>query len=114
MEKDVISYGELSLRDVVNKDLDTSDVCELWGVFIHPHGDGEYALQYDGHAGGVKTIHNDDYDDVLELVEEIHRITVEIAEMDREELVEYAGRIMTEDKTEAENSPHYIYVGADP
>jgi hypothetical protein len=113
MGKNVISYGELSLRDVVNKDLDTADVCELWGIFIHPHGDGEYGLQYDGHVGLVETIHNDDYDDVLELVEEIHRITVEIAEMDREELVEYAGKIMTEDKAEAVNSPHHIYIGTD-
>jgi len=116
------SHSEYSLYDIVNDNLGFADLgrgfpepegsIDFYGIHVFPANDsGEYVLQYDGHVGEIDIIDSDDYDDVLELVDELLMIVGEIDNLTTPELVEYAGKIMTHDKERAEEEPDlYEYV----
>jgi len=109
-------HSEYSLYDIVNNDLGFADLgngyeepegsVDFYGIHIFPANDnGEYNLQYDGHVGLIDTIDASDYDDVLELVDELISHVLEIQVRNRKEIVDYAGKIMTNDKEKAEAEP---------
>jgi hypothetical protein len=109
------------LYDVVNGDLGMSDqgrgyaepegAIDFYGFHLLPQNDrGTYVVQYDGHAGRVGMIDSDDFDDVLELVDHLMDFVFEAHHYDyqddKEELVEWAGKIMVDEGDErAEENP---------
>ena len=119
-------FSEYSLRDFVTGDLPEPDmgmesaaVFEYCGFHIIYLGDGKSQVLYDGHAGIVKRFHADEYDDVLELVDDLNTLVLRRHEFDyqddKEALVEWAGKIMTSDNERAESEPeHYIHIPDEP
>jgi len=109
------SFNPYSLHDVVDGTMpepeDHSDdpadfpVTEFYGLHITYLGNDEYQVVYDGHAGRVEVFDQDEYDDVLELVDSLMRHIFEIDHRDFEGLVEYAGRQITEDESKVEENP---------
>lgn len=88
---------------------------EYEGIFLISHGTGTYTLQLEGHTGTLGTIDADEFDDPLELVDELNRYVWNIARTvfagDTDDLVEYAGRMATSREELAEENPdHYVYV----
>lgn len=115
-----LCYGDVGLRDVLNKDLDPveDETPEFCGFFLQPVGGGEYQVQYDGHAGRVMTFDRRNYDDVLMLIDDLLDCVFRAQEYDyqdnKEELVEWAGQIVTSDKERAEERPDlYVYIPED-
>jgi len=109
-------HSDVSLYDVLNTDLVPGEdpAFEYYGFFIQPLGDGKYSVQYDGHVGSVHSFHRDDYDDVLELVADLNDCLIKLHhhdyQDDKDGLVEWAGKIWTEDRERYEENPeHYIY-----
>jgi hypothetical protein len=106
-----LCYGEVGLRDVLNNDLDPQETraAEFRGFFIQPQGGGTYHVQYDGHIGSVLKFHRDEYDDVLELVDDLVDCLIRLNDFeyraDKEGLVEWAGKIATEDAAKVEENP---------
>jgi len=115
-------HSEYSLYDVLENDYKPYEGdfhLEYHGFHIIPQGNGTYHVQLDGHAGSVMSFHRSDYDDVLELVADLNDCVFEYVHYDyqddKEELVEWAGKIMTGDEERAEeNSDLYLYVPDDP
>lgn len=113
-------YSPHSLYDIINNDIPdpqegTHASVEYEGFHIMHQGGGRFGVQLDGHAGQVDRFHADDYGDVLELVDDLNRHVTLRSEFhyqdDKEELVEWAGKIMTSDKERAENDPElYLFV----
>lgn len=120
------SFSDHSLYDVLDGSLGFDDrgrpagSIDFYGFHIMPQNDeGEYVVQYDGHMGRIDRIDANDYDDVLELVDDLMTHVFEAHHYDyqddKEELVEWAGRIMTDDAQKAEENPGlYVYIPDDP
>jgi len=116
------SFSEYSLYDVLNNDIGFEDgrpagSVDFAGFHIMPNSPSSdrHTVQYDGHAGEVATIESSDYDDVLELVDDLLTYVFEIQHYlesdDKHELVDYAGKIMTDDAEKAEENPElYIHI----
>lgn len=109
-------FSPYDLHDVVNGDVPEPDwetgetpTTEYVGFHLMYLGGGEWQVQYDGHAGTVDKFHEDDYSDVLELVDDINNHVLRVNEFDyqndKEALVEWAGKIMTSDKQKADENP---------
>jgi len=114
-------FTENSLYDVLESDLVPGEdpAPEYYGFFIQPQGSGHYHVQYDGHVGSVMEFHRDDYEDVLELVADLNDCLLKLQNYDyqddKEALVEWAGKIMTEDKEKADEQPDlYMHVPDNP
>jgi len=120
------THSEHSLYDILDGSLGFEDgrpegTVEFYGFHIMPvAGDGgRYNVQYDGHVGIVDTIDSEDYDDVLELVDDLqthvfHAQQFDYAD-DKEGLTEWAGRIMTSDEEKADENPDvYVCVPEEP
>ena len=117
-------YDVLDGNMSIHKDPETGeysfDTFEFYGFHIVPQNEdgGKYHVQLDGHAGTLDEIKSDDYDDVLELVDDLMSHVFLLAEYDyqddQEALVEWAGRIMTGNKDRADEDPGtYLYVPED-
>lgn len=105
-------YSEYSLYDILenNYHAQKDDFhFEYHGFHIVPQTGGRYHVQYDGHAGSVMDFHRDDYDDVLELVADLNDLLLESYHYDyqddKEGLVEWAGKIMTDNEEKAAENP---------
>ena len=77
-----------------------------------------YGVQVDGHIGLVETFDINEFDGPLELVEELNRLahlhTEHEINGDDEDLVVWAGKMMTSSKAKAEQNPElYQYVPED-
>lgn len=117
------NHSEYSLYDVVEGEIPEPSVesgemvdggsVEYMGFHVISVGDGEFIVQLDGHVGSVKRFDADRYDDVLELVDDLNRLVIRRDAMeyqkDKEELVEWAGKMVTSNKEKAEDSDLYIY-----
>jgi hypothetical protein len=116
--------GDGTLYDVVDGDLEPPQVegpaddvtggsVEYQGLHINAVSDGSYVVQVDGHVGQVMRFEADDYDDVLELVDDLNHIFLRLNEYrmqdDEDALVEWAGRKMTHDPERGEQE-NYIHV----
>lgn len=114
-------HSEYSLYDVLENDYEPWEDdfhFEYFGFHLIPQGGGKYHAQYDGHAGSVMKFHRDDYDDVLELVADLNDLLLRVGEYhyqdDKEALVDWAGKIMTNDKEKAEEEPGlYLHIPED-
>ena len=115
------THSEYSLYDVLDGSLGFDDgrpegSVEFYGFHIMPRSrDGSYVVQYDGHVGQVGSVDPDEYDDVLELVDELMTFVFEAQcfdyQDDKEGLVEWAGPIMTHDEEKADANPElYIHI----
>ena len=109
------THSEYSLYDVLNNEIPAGQSTEYMGFHIVSQGTGTYHAQLDGHAGEVKTLNHEDYDDVLELVDDLNSLVVQHMEydyqQDKDALVEWAGKIMTSNKERAEENPEqYIHL----
>jgi hypothetical protein len=119
------TYGDATLYDVVNGDLEpprvegpedevTGGSLEYQGLHINAVTDGSYVVQVDGHVGQVMQFDADEYDDALELVDDLNRVVMEVhhyrAQDDEDELVEWAGRKMTHDPERAEDDDNWIHI----
>jgi hypothetical protein len=106
------SHSEHSLYDVLDGSLGMSDqgrgykepegAIDFYGFHVFPsNDDGRYTVQYDGHAGSVGTLTADDYDDVLELVDELMSYVFRMQRLrssdGKEEIVKWAGKIMVDE-----------------
>jgi len=106
------SHSEYSLYDVLDGTLtleeqgrgykEPNGSVDFYGFHIFPvNSEGRFNVQYDGHAGVVGTFNADDYDDVLELVDDLMDYVFEAHHYDyqddKEELVAWAGKIMVDE-----------------
>ena len=119
-------WSDHSLYDVLDgslgfEDHQPADAIDFYGFHITPASPdgGSYIVSYDGHVGTVMEFESDDYDDVLELVDDLMDKVFEAHHYDyqddTEALVEWAGRIQTSDKQRAEENPDtHIYVPENP
>lgn len=111
-------FSDYSLYDIVDDDIPAGDSTEYMGFHLVSNGAGKYVVQYDGHMGAVDHIESDDYDDVLELVDDLNGYVVRLHEFDyqkdKEELVAWAGPIMTTKPHKADGSDLYAYAPMDP
>lgn len=113
-------YSPHGLRDVVNDDLpepgpDSHDSVEWYGFFVTHVGNGRYVVSHEGHIGTVMDFDATDYDDVLELVDDLVGVLIRFHDFeyrgDQEGLVEWAGKMWTDDEEKASASPDlYQYV----
>jgi hypothetical protein len=117
-------HSEYTLYDIVDGSLGFEDNrpegrIDFYGFHLSPtHDNGTYIVQYDGHAGEVGRVDSDDYGDVLELVDDLMDYVFEAHHYDyqddKEELVEWAGKIMTDDpERERENPDLYLHIPDD-
>lgn len=121
-EHGIDPHSEYSLYDVLENDYtpwEDDFHFEYHGFHLTPQGNGQYHVQLDGHAGSVFQFHRTDYEDVLELVADLNDVLFEYVhydyQNDKKELVEWAGKIMTNDKEKADEEPDmYIHVPDDP
>jgi len=113
-----------SLHDLASGDVPQGrESVEYEGLFLHGEDasqewtEGDILVQAEGHAGIVTWLSSDDYDDVLELVDELNSLLLEwenhIEHGSLEELVEFAGPRVTDDPEKAEGSEHYVHVPTD-
>ena len=113
-------YSEYSLYDVISGEMPGSGIStEYLGLHITGQTKGRYLVQPDGHIGHLSTVRSEDFDDVLELVDHLNGLALEWFNHQehgtKEELVEFAGRIMTSDEVKAERQPEiYIHIPDDP
>jgi len=125
------SHSDYSLYDVVDGSLgmeeqgrgfeEPAGSIDFYGFHILPaNDDGTYIVQYDGHVGQIDRIDAADFDDVLELVDHLMSFVFRAHEYDyqgdKEELVEWAGKIMVDEGDDrAEERPDlYLEVPASP
>lgn len=117
-------FNEYSLHDVVDGTMPEPEdygesmidhpVTEFYGLHITYLGDDRYQIVYDGHADRICVFEQDDYDDVLELVAELVDYLLDIHRLDKEGVVDLAGKIITSDKERADADPGlYLYVPED-
>lgn len=117
------TYSEYSLYDVLDGSLGFANgrpegSIDFYGFHIMPTSrqSNKYVVQYDGHAGAVDHINADEYGDVLELVDELMKHVFEAHHYDyqddKEELVDWAGKIMVDegDERAAKNPDLYMEV----
>lgn len=113
-------FSEHSLYDLLASDVPVGESTEYMGFHqVVQHDDGRFAAQLDGHAGRVEVFDPDEYDDVLELVDDLNDLVARYQEYeyqdDREALVGWAGKIMTSDEERAESNPEtHIHIPDDP
>jgi hypothetical protein len=93
--------GTLTLEDQGKGYKEPNGTVDFYGFHIFPSGEDTFTVQYDGHAGSVGSFHPDEFDDVLELVDHLmdyvfRAHNYEYTE-DKEELVEWAGKIMVDE-----------------
>lgn len=107
-------YSPYDLYDVVNGDIPAADEVErgesvgteFFGYHLIHTQNGEYMIQYDGHVGTVDTFHEDDFDDVLELVAYMVDLLIEGAQHQHDDVFhKFAGPYATSDKEKAEQEP---------
>lgn len=117
-------HSEYSLYDVIEGEMPEPQVeggevvesgsVEYMGFHIMCAGEGRYQVQLDGHAGAVMRFSADEYDDVLELVDDLNSLVIRRDAMeyagDKEDLVEWAGPMMTSNEEKAEDSDLYVHV----
>lgn len=118
------TYGDGTLYDVVNGDLEppkiegpedevTGGSLEYQGLHINAVSDGSYIVQVDGHVGRVMDFDAGEYDDALELVDDLNSLWVRVhhyrAQDDEDGLVEWAGKKMTHDPERAEQE-NWVHV----
>lgn len=115
-------WSDITLYDIVEGDVPTPDFhnnrvdsYDYYGFHILPTSNGKFHVQYDGHAGTVMEFKSDDYDDVLELVDDLNYLIFESHQLDGlEETVEWAGKLITEDKEKHDENPElYLHVPED-
>ena len=110
------SYSDHSLYDVLDGSLgfennQPAGAIDFYGFHITPTSPngGSYMVSYDGHAGTVDEFKSDDFDDVLELVDHLMSFVLRAGDFDhqddREALVEWAGKIVTDDPEKVEERP---------
>ncbi len=115
-----------SLHDLVagNVGADSQQAIEYAGLFLHGYAygqesdkewvEGDIYVQADGHVGVVEWLSSEDYDDVLELVDDLNALVLEwenhIEHGSMDDLVEFAGPKQTSDPKKAEGSDHYVHV----
>lgn len=103
------------LTKVVDDELDVSESVYYQGFHIMAQGNGLFHVQLDGHAGSICNLDAADYDNTLQLVDDLNyyvNIQEEYIHLeDDEALVEWAGRVMTSDPKKADENPNkYLYV----
>lgn len=117
----ICKHSDYSLYDVLNGELTLpedpmdpdaeSTTYDFYGFHLVPTSreGGSYIVQYDGHAGEVGRIESDDYSDVLELVDDLMEYVFRAQNYryqdDKEELVEWAGKIMTDKEKKVGERP---------
>lgn len=116
-------YSPWDLYDVLEGNLphpreNEPSSTEFYGFHIKHQGSDSFEVHYDGHLGCVLAFHADDYDDVLELVDDLVDLVIRQHEFeyqgDTDGLVEWAGKMVTSDEERAaENPEHYILVPED-
>lgn len=109
-------YSEYSLHDIVAGDLPRGESTEYMGFHLVGQGDGRVHAQLDGHAGSVETFDAADYDDVLELVNDLNGLVIRREEHEAAgftALCAWAGPIVTADPEQATDD-NYLYVPHDP
>lgn len=114
-------WSEYDLHDVIAGRVPAGESTSYEGLHLvsqSDQGDGRVIAQPDGHIGHVATIEPEEYDDVLELVDELNRLVSHWHEFDyqddKEALIEWAGKLITGDKERAESNPdRYAYVPDD-
>ncbi len=103
------------LPEILEDNFEPGFGVEYLGYHLVSQGNGTYVVQMDGYAGEIERIDVDDYDNALEIVDDLNRVdTLREEHMyygDDEDLVDWAGPIMTSDEDLAEEEPErYIYV----
>lgn len=110
-------YSDYSLYDVLEGDvMEGGESTEYEGFHIVAQGNGTFHVQPDGYAGQLWAFEADEYDDVLELVDDLNYDRLMFwEEYDEETRIEEAGKIMTSDKERAEENPEkYLFVPSNP
>lgn len=107
--------GVTDLPKILEDDFEVGYGTDYLGFHLVKNGDGIYHVQMDGHIGQIEMIDIDEYDTALELVDELNRIDALRAEHmymgNDDDIIDFAGKIMTEDKERAEEEPErYTYV----
>lgn len=87
---------EYDLYDVIDDELDAGESTEMFGFHLTCQGNGRYVKQPDGYAGIIGEFEASEYDDVLELVHELHLDNAEFwYESDQDRREDRAGPLMT-------------------
>jgi len=114
-EKRYCTYGPDTLYDLLAEadEIDVSDppTCRYEGLFL-TRTDNLIDVSPMGHVGELDQLDPDAYDDVLQLVADLNRLTVrwsQLVEKGPRERVEAAGKIRTSDAELADSSPD-LYV----
>ena len=103
-------FSPHSLYDVINGDVPLGESFEYEGLHITAGGEDHFIVYPDGFTGLVMEFSPDDYDDVLELVDDLNRErTLVWEELDQEGRREEFGPQVTNDPS-MEGEPGYIYV----
>ena len=117
---ETVDVTQHDLHDVVAGDVEgpqrtddgwVSGNAEYRGLHIVPQSGGgdTFIVQPDGHAGRVMSFESGEYDDVLDLVDDLNSIASEWNHLQRQgnkaELVEWAGKMMTSDAERAAENP---------
>ncbi|PCR89302.1 hypothetical protein [Natrinema ejinorense] len=109
-------YSEYDLYDVLEGEIPAGESTEYEGLHLISGGPS-ITVQPDGHVGSVGTIRPDEYDDVLEIVDELNSYVSLWREHSRgdddEALIEWAGPWMTSDESKADDD-RYMVVPDDP
>lgn len=115
-------YSPWSLRDFVEGNVDDPDGpedpqnFEWYGFHLIHTGDDDYIVCRNGHIESVHEFRPEDYDDVLELVDDLMEITLRDVDFqyrdDTKGLVEWAGPQVTDDPEEYQENPE-LYVDID-
>jgi hypothetical protein len=112
-----------SLHDLVEGRVEVSgrEALDYHGLFLQgtrPENGvpGDIRVQAEGHVGTITHLSSDDYNDVLELVDDLNALLLEwenhIEHSSEEDLVEFAGQKATDDPEKAEGSDLYVHVPA--
>jgi hypothetical protein len=110
-----------SLHDLVEGRVEASgrEALDYHGLFLqgaNPENGspGDIRVQAEGHVGTITYLSSEDYDDVLELVDDLDALRIEwenhIEHGSLEDLVEFAGPKVTADSEKAEDSDLHHYV----
>jgi hypothetical protein len=115
----IAPWCEHDLYDVLEADIPPGESTEYVGLHLIAGDGSRFTIQPDGYAGTLTQIDVADYDDVLELVDELNTWLVEWREVlstdDDERIVEYGGKQITSDEAKAQRNPEkYLYVPDDP
>lgn len=108
-----------SLHDLVDGDVPLGDGVEYMGFHVFKASETSLNVVLEGHIGDVDRLDIGDYDDVLELVDDLNRLVTYKHEYyqqdDDEALIDWAGRYATNDEEKAaENPDRYVHVPENP